>query len=89
MRQEPKEPPLTRLKLRGGGDKQKRKLTGYQVFCREAREEVECMMMMQLEEGEEVPPRAVVKELAAQWKALSKEDQGAWKRLAAAESDEE
>ena len=70
--------------------KAKRKITGYLLFSKETRAEVREVMEAELEEGDKLKPQAVVAELAAQWKALSQEEQDAWKERAAeeAESDE-
>ena len=69
--------------------KSKRKMTGYLLFSKEMREEVKAALEAELEEGEKLKPQATVTELAAQWKALSAEEQDEWKERAAAESDGE
>lgn len=67
--------------------KSKRKITGYLLFSKETRADVREAMEADLEEGEKLKPQAVVAELAAQWKALSQEDQDSWKARAAEEAD--
>ena len=69
--------------------KSKRKMTGYLLFSKEMRADVKEALEAELEEGEKLKPQATVTELAAQWKALSEEEQAEWKERAAAESDEE
>lgn len=71
--------------------KSKRKITGYLLFSKETRADVREAMEAEMEEGEKLKPQAVVAELAAQWKALSQEDQDSWKARAAekADSDDE
>lgn len=67
--------------------KSKRKMTGYLLFSKEMREEVKAALEAELEEGEKLKPQATVTELASQWKALSAEEQAAWKEQAAADAD--
>eukprot|EP00747_Dinoflagellata_sp_TGD_P130922 gnl/TRDRNA2_/TRDRNA2_174892_c6_seq4.p2 gnl/TRDRNA2_/TRDRNA2_174892_c6~~gnl/TRDRNA2_/TRDRNA2_174892_c6_seq4.p2 ORF type:complete len:142 (+),score=53.41 gnl/TRDRNA2_/TRDRNA2_174892_c6_seq4:633-1058(+) len=69
--------------------KTKRKMTGYLLFSKEMRPQVKEALEAELEEDEKLKPQAVVTELAAQWKALSDEEQAEWKERAAAESDRE
>ena len=69
--------------------KPKRKITGYLLFSKAMREEVKAALEAELEEGEKLKPQATVTELAAQWKALSEEEQAEWKEKAAADSDTE
>jgi hypothetical protein len=70
--------------------KTKRALTGYLLFSRDMRAEVTAALVEQLEEGERLMSKSVVTELAAQWKALSPQEQSEWKtRAAAASSPEE
>ena len=64
-------------------------MTGYLLFSKEMRADVKEALEAELEEGEKLKPQATVTELAAQWKALSEEEQTEWKERAAAESDEE
>ena len=73
--------------------KPKRKITGYLLFSKDTRARVRQAMEVRLAEmgkDEKLKPQEVVAELAAQWKALSQEEQDAWKERAAeeAESDE-
>ena len=76
-------------KTKDESPKPKRKITGYLLFSNEMREDVKAALEAELEEGEKLKPQATVTELAAQWKALSAEEQAEWKERAASESDEE
>ena len=67
--------------------KSKRKITGYLLFSKETRAEVREAMEADLEDGDKLKPQAVVAELAAQWKALSQEEQDGWKERAAEEAE--
>ena len=69
--------------------KAKRKMTGYLLFSKEMRADVKEALEAELEEGEKLKPQATVTELAAQWKALSEEEQAEWKERAAAESEDD
>ena len=79
----------TKATKAAAADKPKKAMTGYLLFSKEMRPEVKDLMEAELEDGEKLKPQAVVTELAAQWKALDKDEQEEWKQRAAAESDEE
>ena len=66
---------------KSGGDKPKVKRgpTGYLLYAAEVRPEVREEMTGALEEGTKLKPQLVVTEIAARWKALSEEEQAAWK----------
>lgn len=68
--------------------KPKRKTTGYLLFSKEMRADVKEALEADLEEGEKLKPQATVTELAAQWKALTEEEQAEWKERAAAEDSD-
>ena len=72
-----------------GEPKAKRSPTGYLMFSAEQRQEVQCEMTAELDEGVKLAPQAVVKELAARWKALEVEERAEWNQLAAAEAVEQ
>lgn len=63
--------------------KPKRKITGYLLFSKEMRADIKEALEAELEEGEKLQPQATVTELAAQWKALTAEEQADWKERAA------
>ena len=63
-------------------DKPKRPQTGYLLFASEMRAEVKEDMTASLEEGGKVLPQAIIKEIAARWKALEKREQEVYKQRA-------
>ena len=83
----------TKATKAAAADKPKKAMTGYLLFSKEMRPDVKAAMEAELEDGEKLKPQAVVTELAAQWKALDKDEQDEWKQRAAGwsplESDEE
>ena len=70
-------------KAADGESKTKRATTGYLMFSAEQRPEVKEEMTGALAEGSKLAPQAVVKELAARWKALEEEERLEWNQLAA------
>jgi hypothetical protein len=52
--------------------------TGYLLFCADLRPHVEAALEDLLEYGEELSPLDTIKELAAQWMALSDEERAEW-----------
>jgi len=64
--------------------KPKRAPTGYLLFCADTRAEVKALLTGRLEDGEKLAPTDTVKELAAQWKALSEEERAQWNKVALA-----
>ena len=63
--------------------KPKRPPTGYLMFCKQLRPEVNAALKELLEDGEKLAPTDTVKELAAQWKGLSDEERADWNKKAA------
>ena len=59
--------------------KAKRGPTGYLMFSSENRQVVKEELMAQLDDGAKLSPQAVVKELAARWKALGTDEQAKYK----------
>ena len=66
-----------------GEPKSKRATTGYLMFSAEQRPEVKEEMLAALADGVKLAPQAVVKELAARWKALESDEREEWNQLAA------
>ena len=71
---------------KSGGDKPKVKRgpTGYLLYGADVRPAVKEELTEALEEGAKLKPQDVVTEIAKRWKALSEEEQAAWKDKAAA-----
>ena len=71
---------------KSGGDKPKVKRgpTGYLLYGADVRPAVKEELTEALEEGTKLKPQDVVTEIAKRWKALSEEEQAAWKEQAAA-----
>ena len=70
---------------KGSGDeteKPKRRLTGYLLFSAEERPEVKAELTEALEPETKLAPQAVVKALAARWKALEQEERDSWNEVA-------
>ena len=63
--------------------KTKRPPTGYLIFSKESRADVQAELSAELSEGEKLKPQLVVKELAARWAALEEDEREAWKEQAA------
>ena len=70
-----------------GEPKAKRSPTGYLMFSAEQRQEVQCEMTAELDEGVKLAPQAVVKQLATRWKALEGEERAEWNQLAAMQKE--
>lgn len=68
---------------KNGEPKKKRGTTGYLIFSKEQREEVKKEMEAQLDEGEKLQPKLVVKRLAELWKGLTGVEQAVWNKRAA------
>jgi hypothetical protein len=64
--------------------KPKRALTGYLLFGKEVRSRVTAQLAREVAEGEKVKPCAVTIAIAAEWKALSKEQNAEWSAKAKA-----
>ena len=64
--------------------KPKRAQTGYQLFCADLRPRVTTALLECLEEGEKLAPTSTMKELAAQWADLDKDEKDEWKAKATA-----
>ena len=62
----------------------KRAPTGYLLYCDSIRSEVKTELEKCLDEGEKLAPTSTVRELAAQWRELSKEEKAEWKAKSAA-----
>jgi hypothetical protein len=81
-------------KTKSKEDKPKKRKTGYLLFSDEMRADIKELLLDNLEEGEKLKPQDTVRELAAQWKALSDEEKAEWNERAASlpqqgeESDE-
>ena len=70
---------------KGSGDeaeKPKRRSTGYLLFSAEERPEVTAELTEALEPETKLAPQAVVKALAARWKALEQEERDSWNEMA-------
>ena len=63
--------------------KSKRGPTGYLLYGAEVRPTIKAELEAALDEGVKLKPQDVVTEIAARWKALSEEEQAAWKEKAA------
>ena len=68
---------------KNGEPKKKRGTTGYLIFSKEQREEVKKEMEAELDEGEKLQPKLVVKRLAELWKGLTGDEQAIWNKRAA------
>lgn len=68
---------------KNGDPKKKRGTTGYLIFSKEQREEVKKEMEAELDEGEKLQPKLVVKRLAELWKGLTGDEQAVWNKKAA------
>ena len=63
-------------------DKPKRAATGYLTYSKEMREQVKASLTANLEDDAKLKPQDVVKQLAAEWKALSEDEQAVWNTMA-------
>jgi HMG (high mobility group) box len=73
-------------------DKPKRAATGYLTYSKEMREQVKADLTANLECDAKLKPQDIVKQLAAQWKALSEDEQKEWNdkaKSASSGSDDE
>jgi hypothetical protein len=80
----PKAPKAAKA-AKGSGDeteKPKRRPTGYLLFSAEERPEVKAELTEALEPETKLAPQAVVKALAARWKALEQEERDSWNEMA-------
>ena len=62
--------------------KTKRGKTGYLMFAAEIRPEVKEELTEELDEGQKLLGKEVIKEIAIRWKALPQEEQDAWREQA-------
>ena len=70
---------------KGSGDeaeKTKRRSTGYLMFSADERAAVKAELTEALEPETKLAPQAVVKALAARWKALEQEERDSWNEMA-------
>jgi hypothetical protein len=70
---------------KGSGDeveKPKRRPTGYLLFSADERAAVKAELTEALEPETKLAPQAVVKALAARWKALEQEERDSWNEVA-------
>jgi hypothetical protein len=74
----PKAKKIMRTKKGGDELKPKRALTGYLLFSDDEREQVQAELKAALQGEAKLAPQAVVKELAARWKALGEDDRVSW-----------
>ena len=70
-------------------EKPKRRPTGYLLFSADARPAIRAEMEAALEGEAKLAPQAVVKALAAAWKALEAEEREAWNEVATAHEESE
>ena len=70
-------------KAKSKEDKPKKRKTGYLLFSDEMRADIKEALLENLEEGEKLQAKDTVRELAAQWKALSAEEKTEWNERAA------
>ena len=73
-------------------DKPKRAATGYLTYSKEMREQVKADLTAKLEGDAKLKPQDIVKQLAAEWKALSEDEQAVWNtkaKSASSGSDDE
>ena len=73
-------------------DKPKRAATGYLTYSKEMREQVKADLTAKLEGDAKLKPQDIVKELGANWKSLSEDEQKEWNakaKSASSSSDEE
>ena len=63
-------------------DAPKKRQNGYLLFGKEMRAAIKEELEANLDEGEKLKPHAVVQEIAAQWKALDKDEQAEWNEKA-------
>ena len=81
---EPKKEPKKEAKKDTGeaSDAPKKRQNGYLLFGKEMRAAIKEELEANLDEGEKLKPHAVVQEIAAQWKALDKDEQAEWNEKA-------
>ena len=73
-------------------DKPKRAATGYLTYSKEMREQVKDSLTAKLEGDAKLKPQDIVKQLAAEWKALGADEQAVWNtkaKSASSGSDDE
>ena len=75
-------------KVEAKAEKPKRRPTGYLLFSADARPAIRAEMEAALEGEAKLAPQAVVKALAAAWKALEAEEREAWNEMATAHEEE-
>ena len=61
-----------------GEAKPKKALTGYLLYSKEHRSEVKDALLMDLEGDAKLAPQSIVKQLAADWKALDEDEKMEW-----------